>query len=101
MFGLVDHAVGAAALRRALPFRSAHRRAVTVEQCGRHLASACARLFGIQQIEKQKEAAALKAGRQIIWRWPVAGQAAQSSLKPADCGDPQRKDPIYWNGHSK
>jgi hypothetical protein len=91
MLGLINHPVGATALRGSFPFGPTHRCAVAVKEGGRHCPSACARLLGIEQVEEQKKAISLKG------RWPVARgclprhSPAQPSFKPHGCSNTLRK----------
>ena len=82
MFGLVNHPVGAAALRGSFPLGATHRCAVAVKEGRRHCPSACARLLGIKQVEEQKKAISLKGSRTVT-RGQLPGHSPpQPSFKP-------------------
>ena len=99
MFGLVNHPVGAAALRGSFPLGATHRCAVAVKEGGRHCPSACASFLGIEQVEEQEKAISLKGRWTVARGWLPGHSSAQPSFKPHDSSDALRKIAICRNDY--
>ncbi len=97
--GLVNHPVGAAALRGSFPLGATHRCAVAVKEGGRHCPSACASFLGIEQVEEQEKAISLKGRWTVARGWLPGHSSAQPSFKPHDSSDALRKIAICRNDY--
>ena len=99
MLGLINHPVGAAALRGSFPLGAAHRCAVAVKEGGRHCPSACASFLGIEQVEEQKKAISLKGSRPVARGQLPEHSPAQPSFKPQGSSDTLCKIAICRNDY--
>lgn len=82
--GLMDQTVRVAAFRRPFPVRAPQWRRITIHQRGGHDPSTHTRLFGVEQIEQQRQpGTSVRAGKEAAICWRNAGARARRTRREA------------------